>query len=574
MCQITHLGRRGESYAGEKLPTIGPSVVRETQHRSFPKAMDEHDIARVIEAYAQAALRCERGGLDGIEALAGGHIIGQFLSPRTNLRNDGYGGSLANRCRFGLEVMHAMRERVGDDFLIGLRIVVDEGIDEGLDFDECVRIAEMFQSEGCIDFFNAVYGRMDTLIALAVDNMPGMASPLAPWLDKAGAFRRAVKLPVFHAARIADLATARHAVREGLVDMAAMTRAHIADPYLIDKLLSGREQQVRPCVGATHCMSEQRPACLHNPASGSEHRLPQIVTRSERPARKVVVVGAGPAGLEAARVCAERGHEVVAFEAAESPGGQVLLAARASWRRDLLGVIEWRVAELERLGVRLRTGVYAEAGHVLAEEPDLVITATGGVPQLGWLDGAEHCDSAWDVLSGARLPGNDVLVYDGTGRHSAPTAAEQLLMQGCNVTLASIDGSLCEEMAYAERAIWKRRCYRLGLATLFDRRLERVEKVGNRLRATLVNEYTGESDAVSVDRVVIEHGTEPADELYQTLRERSGNQGVTDIDALLDGAPQPRADPHAFELHRIGDAIASRNIHTAVLDALRIGMSA
>jgi len=573
MCQITHMGRRGESYAGNKLPTIGPSVLRETMHRSFPKAMDEHDVARVVEAFARAALRCKQGGLDGVELLTGGHLIGQFLSPATNRRNDRFGGSLENRCRFGLMVLEAIRERVGEDFLVGVRLVVDEGIPEGLGFEECVRIALAFQASGCIDFFNAIYGRMDTQLALAVDNMPGMASPIAPWLAKAGAFRREVNLPVFHAARIADLATARHAVREGLVDMAAMTRAHIADPHLVRKLRAGLEHTVRPCVGATHCMSEQRPACLHNPASGSEHRLPHEIAPAAGPRRrKVVVVGAGPAGLEAARVCAARGHRVTVLEAAGRPGGQVLLATRATWRGDLQGVVDWRVAELERLGATLRTGVYAEAADVLALQPDAVIVATGGVPQLDWLDGAEHCESAWDVLCGGPRGAGEVLVYDGTGRHAAISAAERLHVQGCQVTLAAIDGSLCEEMTYAERVIWKRRHYELGLQTLFDRRLARVERDGNRLRATLVNDYTEAVEIREVDRVVIEHGTVPADELYQSLRERSANDGVTDIEALLAGEPQPEGGT-GFALHRVGDAVASRNIHTAILDSLRLCMT-
>jgi 2,4-dienoyl-CoA reductase-like NADH-dependent reductase (Old Yellow Enzyme family) len=576
MCQITHLGRRGESYLGDKLPMIGPSVVRETQHRSFPKAMDEHDIARVVEAYARAAARCKEGGLDGIEALTGAHLIGQFLSPDTNLRSDRWGGSLENRCRFGLAVMEAIRERVGDDFLIGLRIVVDEGSEGGLDFASCVRIAEIFQRQGTLDFFNAIYGRMDTLLALAVDNMPGMASPLAPWLQRAGEFKRAVDLPVFHAARITDLATARYAIGEGVLDMAAMTRAHIADPHLVAKLMRAEEDRVRPCVGATHCMSEQRPTCLHNPASGHEAVLPQVITPRTGPRRKVVVVGAGPGGLEAARVCAARGHAVVLFEAAERPGGQVLLAASASWRRDLIGVIDWRVEECDRLGVSLHTGVYAEAAEVLAEQPDWVIVATGGVPQMQWLDGHALCDSAWDVLTGQRagVRGQrtapfEVLVYDGTGRHTAPSACERLLMQGCRVILASIDGDLAQEMTYAERAIWKRRCYELELETHFDQRLERVVQEGNRLHATLVNEFTGTRQTLQVDQVVLEHGTQPVDDLHAALRGRSCNDGVTDLDALLAGAPQP-AGEGAFQLHRLGDAIASRNIHSAVLDALRL----
>lgn len=570
MCQITHLGRRGEPYASNWLPTIAPSPIRETLHRSFPKEMDEHDIARVVKAYGAAARRCKEGGLDGIEALAGGHLIGQFLSPRTNRRTDRFGGSLENRCRFGLMVYEEMRRQVGDRFLLGLRYVVDEGdTPGGLDFDACVEIARVFERSGLLDFFNAIYGRMDTEIGLAVDNMPGMASPIAPWLVRVGQFKRAVGLPVFHAARIADIATARHAIREGLIDMVAMTRAHIADPHIVAKLEAGQEDRIRPCVGATHCQSQYRPHCLHNPATGRETSLPQTVARSDRPGLKAVVVGGGPAGLEAARVLAERGHRVVLFEAAERLGGQVLLAARASWRRDLIGVVDWRRREIERLGVAVRLNAYAERADVLAERPDIVIVATGGVPDVAWIDGAEHVTSVWEAIGGEKPLAPEIVVYDGTGRHPAPQAAELALTQGRRVHFVSIDAQMAMELTYAERAIWKKRAYELGLQTLYDHEIVRVERRGNRLTTTFRNMATGAATEIVADQVIVEHGTLPADQLYQDLRADSGNDGVTDIDALLAGQPQPAARA-GFALHRIGDAVASRNIHAAVLDALRL----
>lgn len=572
MCQITHLGRRGDPYAGNWLPTIGPSPIRETLHRSFPKEMDEHDIVRVVKAYGSAAKRCKDGGLDGIETLCGGHLIGQFLSPVTNRRTDRFGGSLENRCRFGIMVHEEMRRQVGDDFLLGMRFVVDEGPGGGLTLEECVEAARLLMQSGGIDFFNAIYGKMDTERALAKDNMPGMDSPIAPWVEPVGAFKRAIGLPVFHAARIADVASARHAISEGLVDMAGMTRAHIADPHLVMKLEEGREGEIRPCVGATHCMSGYRPACLHNPATGRENDLPHKAERSPRSGLKVVVVGGGPAGLEAARVSAERGHEVVLFEAAAQLGGQVLIGAQGSWRKDLRGIVDWRVAEIERLKVRCHLNRYVELEDVLAEGPDVVIVATGGVPDLDWLDGAEHCTSAWDALTGAAPLHEDVLVYDGTGRHPAPLVAERAASEGKGVMIASIDGYLGAELTYAERVAWKSRVYRLGIDTLFDHRLVRVAPEGNRLSITLVNEVTLMEQTLIADQVIVEHGTIPVDDVYQALKSQSVNDGVTDIDALLAVRPQPRTSRPAsrFELHRIGDAVASRNIHAAVLDALRL----
>lgn len=572
MCQITHLGRRGDSYGGNWLPTIGPSPIRETLHRSFPKEMDEHDILRVVKAYGAAARRCREGGLDGIETLCGGHLIGQFLSPATNRRTDRFGGSLENRCRFGIMVHEEMRRQVGDDFVLGMRFVVDEGSGGGLALEECIEAARVLMTSGGIDFFNAIYGRMDTERALARDNMPGMDSPIAPWVKPVGAFKQAMDVPVFHAARLADVASARYAIAEGLVDMAGMTRAHIADPYLVAKLTDGREGEIRPCVGATHCMSGYKPACLHNAATGRENELPHTAERSWRAGLKVVVVGGGPAGLEAARVSAERGHNVVLFEAAARLGGQVQIGSQGSWRKDLSGIIEWRAAEVDRLKVECRLNRYAEPEEVLAEHPDVVIVATGGIPDLEWIDGGRHCTSVWDALTGAVPLRDDVFVYDGTGRHPAPLVAEKASSQGKAVTFAAIDAYLAAELTYAERVAWKTQFYELGILTHFDHRLVSVAPDGNRLSIMLSNEVTLAEKSFTADQVIVEHGTVPVDELYHALRGQSANDGVTDIDALLALQPQPRnLRPEArFELHRIGDAVSSRNIHAAVLDALRL----
>ena len=568
MCQITHLGRRGEWGQGAQLPTIAPSVVRETLHRSIPREMDEHDIARVIADFAAAAKRCQDGGLDGIEVLGGGHLIGQFLSPATNHRTDKWGGSLENRCRFGREVLQAIRAAVGDGFLVGFRFVVDEGYQDGLGFDESLAIAHHYQDLGVLDFFNAIYGRMDTAIGLATDNMPGMASPLGPWLTKAAAFREKVSLPVFHAARIADVATARHAVREGLIDMVGMTRAHIADPHLVSKIEKGEEERIRPCVGATHCMSAMhRPACLHNPASGNERALPQAIAKASDQ-RKVVIIGAGIAGLEAARICAERGHQVTIFEAAPRPGGQVLLAARAHWRSDMTGIVDWRVSELERLGVEIRLNSWAESEDVTALEPDLVIVASGGTPNTDWLPGHEHLTSPWDILSGAAKPGDDVLVVDGTGRHTALSAADICHQAGARVQFVTIDEMLCAEQAYAERVVWRRWAHRTDMPIRYEEQLIRVEADGNGLLAHFRNELTDTVSQIRTGQVIFDYGTIPADDAFQRLRDRSNNDGVTDPDALAQASALPRSD--GFALHRIGDALASRNVHAAVLDAMRL----
>ncbi len=567
MCQITHLGRRADPYQDEWMPAIAPSALRETLHRAIPREMDRHDIDRVIAAYAAAAKRCEEGGLDGIETLTGGHILGQFLSPRTNLRTDEFGGSLENRIRFTLMVHEAMREATSDAFVIGIRWVVDEGPDGMLRSEESVRAAQILQAAGGVDFFNAIYGSMDTMRALVMENMPGIGTPIAPWVENVGRFKREVGLPVFHAARISDLASARHAVAAGHLDMAGMTRAQIADPHLVAKLAAGQEDRIRPCVGAQHCQSQYRPKCLHNAVTGRETLLPHDVKPAER-RRRAVVVGAGPGGLEAARVLALRGHDVSVHEAAAQPGGQLVLAA-TGWRRDLSGIIDWRLAELERAGVSVLYNAYMEAADIEALNPDLVILATGGLPQTEFGAGADLVMSAWDVIGGQAKPEGRVLVWDGTGRHPAPMAAKLAHDAGAEVAFTTIDPGLAQDLTYAETTRWRTEFSRAGLAAMPDLRLVSVARADNRLTATLLNELTHAEVQMNVDQVIVDMGTVPDSEMFAALRGAAGNDGVTDVDALIARRPQPM-DRVGYQLHRIGDAQASRNVHAAIYDAFRL----
>jgi hypothetical protein len=262
---------------------------------------------------------------------------------------------------------------------------------------------------------------------------------------------------------------------------------------------------------------------------------------------------------------------VVLFEAGPKLGGQILLASRTGWRRDLIGIVDWRAQELERLDVAIRLDAYAEEQDVLAEEPDIVVIATGGTPDMEWIGGTQHCTSVWDVLSGNVALKSDVIVYDGTGRNPAAQAAELATLEKRSVRFFSSDGYLAQELPYAERVIWKKRFYEHAISATFDVDLIDVSKQGGRITGTFRNVYTGEVQEVEADQLVIEHGTLPCDELYYALRERSSNDGVTSLTELLAGVAQPAgARPGVFQLHRIGDAVSSRNIHAAILDAARL----
>ena len=571
MCQVSHLGRRATSYSTHWLPVLAPSRVRETRNRNFPREMDDFDISRIIQDYADAAQRCAEAGLDGVETVTGGHLIGQFLSPRTNKRTDRFGGSVENRARFGLMVHEAMRKAVGEDFIIGIRFVVDEGVADGSDLDDCLALATLFEREGHIDYFNCIYGRMDTDLALAEDNMPGMFQKNAPYLNAVMQFRKTTKLPVLHAGGIRDVATARNAIREGIVDLVGMTRAHFADPDIINKIRRNEEDRIRPCIGASYCLYK-KVNCIHNPASGRETKLDHVIKRAEI-SRKVLVIGGGPAGMEAARVSAERGHDVVLFEAGAKLGGQILIAAAAPDRRDLIGIVDWRVGELARLGVDVRLNTYTDADAVRAENPDVVIDATGGIPDLDWLDGSEHCTNVWDLLTGMVVAKDDILIYDGTGRQSAASLALALARKGASVTLATPDDALAIEMSYIEKYSFRKKIAELGIRSLTDVRLIRVERYNNGLLATFENELTSAKTQISATQIAIEYGTAPLNELFEALRMEASNKGVTDLGLLIsEKLPNEacKTNEKGFSLHRIGDAVSSRDIYSAIYDAYRL----
>lgn len=265
---------------------------------------------------------------------------------------------------------------------------------------------------------------------------------------------------------------------------------------------------------------------------------------------------------------AERGHEVRIFEAAPQPGGQVLLAAQ-QWRRDLVGAIDWRLSELEILGVQIECNRFVDASDVAELDPDLVLLATGGIPQTDFGPGAELALSAWDIVSRQVKPEGEVLVWDNTGRHPALLATQVAQEAGAEVQLTGIDVTIGQDLAYPESTRWLKEFAISGLRPEGNMRLTGLAREGNRLRASVMNELTHQITERVVDQVVVEMGTIPMDDLFEELRGASGNDGVTHQHALRDLKPQPRARA-GYELHRIGDALASRNIHAAVYDALRL----
>jgi len=575
MIQLTHLGRRTRWDKGDWLPVVSPSHNQEPAHRAFPKQLEHWDIDRIIGDYADAAERMKAAGLDGIELQAYGHLMDQFWSPLTNELEGPYGGSLQNRLRFTFDVLTAIRKRVGPEFIVGIRYTGDEVLAGGLQKEEGLQISQLLKDSGMIDFLNVIRGNIATDAGLT-DIIPIQGMRNAPHLDFAGEIRALTGFPTFHAAKIPDVATARHAIASGLVDMVGMTRAHMTDPHIVRKIIEGREDDIRPCVGANYCLDRIYNAgaayCIHNAATGRETSMPHEIPKAVHK-RKVVIVGAGPGGLEAARVAGERGHEVVVYELADKPGGQIRLTAQSERRKEMISIIDWRMAQCERLGVTFHFNTWADTAVVLDENADVVIVATGGMPHTEVLaHGNQFLVSSWDIISGDVKPGRNVLVYDDAGDHAGLQAAEFIARSGAKTEIMTPDRSFAPEVMGMNLVPYMRSLQQLDTTFTVTYRLKAVEKQGDQLLATIGTDYSDLTKTRLVDQVVVNHGTRPLDELYFELKPLASNEGAVEYMDLIVGKPQTVvSNPEGrFQLFRIGDAVASRNTHAAIYDALRL----
>ena len=546
--QLTHLGRRAQSDPEGSSVLLAPSQIPERVHREIPHELEAEQIAELVGAFGAAASRCRDGGLDGIEiSMAHNHLIDQFWSPRFNERVDEYGGRLENRMRFAMEVLTEIRRRAGHDFVVGARISGDEFTPGGLTAHDMATIARRLAASGLIDFLSIIGGGAHTY-SLQAAAVPNMSFTSAVFVPLAVAIKQAAPgLPILHASRIVDPVHADRIVAAGNVDVVGMTRALIADPDLPRKAREGRLDDIRTCVGANEgCIDriyQGKPVtCVQNPATGREAELGDVgpATTSKR----VVVVGGGVAGLEAARMAALRGHRVVLIEKAPELGGQVLLAARATARAEYAGIVRFLAAQIRKLGVDVRLGVEATASMVLAEHPDAVVIATGSHPYLPPVPGIDgkHVLTDRDVLAGATTVGANVVVIDDVHTEQALSTAELLLDQGKGVEVVSPLFYVGQDIGVTSIAPLYTRLYTKGVVLTPCTELRAVE--GSTV--VVANVFSGAERRIeSVDTVVLAMGSRSTDGLYRALK------------------------GHVDELHAVGDCVAPRGVHQAILDGTR-----
>ena len=528
-------------------PLWAPSAVASDNVKVTPRAMSRSDIAEMIAAYGAAARTVRAAGLDGVEILAAfGFLPGSFLSPLTNKRSDAYGGDLAGRMRFALETAQAARAAAGPDCIVGMRIPGDEMVAGGLTNDDMVEIAQALSKAGTLDYLNVAAGTNYDRV-MRWEHWPASPAPHGLFAPLAARIRKAVEIPVFVTGRVTDPALAEAIIARGDADMVGMTRAHIADPDIVAKVQAGRVEEIRACVGANVCINRaingKSVRCFYNPEAGRE--LDFAGDGPAGRAKRIAVIGGGPAGLEAARLGAERGHQVTLYEADDHLGGQLRLWAASPFAREYALSLAWYERELTRRQVRVHLNHKVSAENLAELEADAVIVATGSRPATRTpLPGEEACGFPV-VTPAALLAGTDLatlrhaVVVDEGGGRNALAAAEVLAEAGVAVTIVTADAAVAERLD----GTVKTQLYRFLLSQgVRFRPMEAVTGLEER-RVLTRNIYSGQAGEVAeVDLLVDWRGNESLDNLAEVARR------------------------HAGEVHIVGDSLAPRSVQIAVAE--------
>ncbi len=552
--QINHNGGQASSMYS-RLPVWAPSPVADPLFREVPKAVTEAEIDEIIAGYAVVAEHCAEGGFDGIELQCShSSIVRGFLSPATNKRTDEYGGSIENRARLLVRIVGAVRKVIGNRLALGVRICGDELIEGGTDIHDAVRIAEIAEATGQVDYINTSIGVATASLFMIEASMhipPGYAMFIP------SAFRKAVDIPVVGVGRFKDPLQAERAIAEGHCDLVGIVRGQIADPDFAAKARAGNTDDIRLCLSCNQeCVGRMGLnrwlGCIENPRTGREAQGVGTVHLTSKP-KQVMVVGAGPAGLQAAIAAARNGHHVTVFEKTDQPGGQVRIAASVPNRAEFGDMIRNQVNECDRLGVKFEYGVGVWPGLVEERKPDHVIVAMGAEPaRPWWVPGdASNVADVREVIDGSApnggpQPGESVVVIDEIGFHHATSAAELLADRGCTVEIVTNGMVVGQDLGITlDMENWWMRAYTKGIVQSTD--LVPMGLADGEL--TLLHHPTGVNQTRRPDWVVLAVPPNPVEWLYNDLK----TAGVS--------------------VERIGDCLAPRRAHAAVVDGERAGAS-
>ncbi|AGT91597.1 NADH-dependent oxidoreductase [Rhodococcus erythropolis CCM2595] len=549
LAQINHNGGQGAG-TYSRSPLLAPSAVADPLFREVPKAVDDADIAEILAGFALVARNCVAGGFDGVELQASqSSVVRAFLAPSTNLRTDRYGGGVANRARFLLEVLGVLRKAIGPDRVLGVRLSGYEGTRGGIELSDAVTTAQLIEADGHVDYINTTVGMATETLHLVEASM---AVPTGYANFVPSAIREVIDLPVVGVGRFKTPEQAEAALEDGVCDLVGVVRGQIADPDFVNKARAGQSSQVRTCLSCNQeCVGRMGLGrwlgCTENPRAGRES-VPLPMPR--RRGRTVMVVGGGPAGLQAAATAAQRGHAVTLFERERRLGGQILTASVVSVRRELADLARNLESECRRSGVTIELGVGADLAIVEERAPDVVVIATGARPvRPTWAGGSERVVSVRDVLDGRVLPSGTVLVYDELGFHQGTSVAEFLADRGCAVTIATNGMVVAQDLSVTlDFEGWNRRAFEKSIVQRTDLMVTSVSTGASPL-VSLVHLPTGVVEEVAVDWVVFATQQEPVDELWNSLRGSS------------------------FEIFRIGDALSPRRSHAAVIEGHRAALA-
>jgi len=557
--QINHNGGQASSMY-TRLPVWAPSAVADPLFREVPKAVNRTEIDEVVAGYARVAQHCAEGGFDGIELQCShSSIVRGFLSPATNRRTDQYGGPLVSRTRLLLEVVAAVRAVIGSDLALGVRICGDELIEGGTTIDDAVEVARMVEASGHVDYINTSIGVATASLFMIEASMhipPGYAMFIP------SAIRKAIELPVVGVGRFKDPLQAERALAEGHCDLVGVVRGQIADADFAAKARAGATDEIRLCLSCNQeCVGRMGLnrwlGCIENPRAGREHEFEQRATgrtegaaEAQRRPVAIIVVGAGPGGLQAAIAAARAGHRVTVYEKQPHAGGQVRLAALVPNRAEFGDLIRNQLTECRRLGVTINFDVEATAGLITEQHPARVIVATGAESRRPWWvpTAADHVVDVRDVLDGTASPTGDVVVIDELGFHQATSVAELLADRGCRVEIVTNGMVVGQDLGITlDMENWWMRAGAKGIVQSTDLVAMGMGDESPPRTLNLLHHPTGADVSRTPDWVVLAVPATPVDSLYHELR------------AL------------GVAVERVGDCVAPRRAHAAVVEGERAG---